>query len=895
MKRFKGKLMRSLAIFSLFLFAAGTVTAQGLPASYSRISKVVVVFKTHFDIGFTECVDKVVESYRTTMIDHALDVMGQATGPCPPCWTVPGWPMAQILYPGQTPQRRARVMEALQRGQLAIHALPFTMHTESLELEELVRGLWYSSDLARQLGQPLPRDAKMTDVPEHSWIIPTLCRHAGIEFLHLGCNGGSAPPRVPLLFWWEGPDGSRLLTMYSEGGYGTELTPPPDWPFQTWLALIHTGDNQGPPTPDELQALEEQARTWMPQADVQFGRMQDFADAILAEKPELPVVRADMPDTWIHGIMSMPRETQLARTIRPRIGAAEALNTLLRQWKVPVGDAGESIHAAYAGSLLYGEHTWGSCIKEFGWHYGPKWEALMQTEHYEDMVSQFEDHGDYIRDTRAAVAPVLAENLGALAGAVNVSGRRMVVFNPLPWRRDGLVAVDVPGTFQAVRDEAGEVHPVSWRGARVQFLARDLPPLGYRTYVPADNPARDDGPVADAVAGTLENAYFRVTVDPARGGVQSIVDKRTGREWARAQGDGAVGQYLYEQYDNDDNMRYIDAYCGNRGGRAMVFAKPNLPPSSEKRHRTASPQAWTTAYEADAVRASATLTAGASEEVPHGISLTVSLYRACPYIDLEISILDKQPESWPEAGWLCLPFAAGKPSFLLGRLGSVVNPATDIVEGSNHDVFCLDSGMTIRDEADGAMVGLCPLDSPLISIGKRGLFSYEPKWLPRTATVYVNLFNNQWGCNFQQWCEGTWSSRVRLWFPQEQGAEPSLITPGWEARSEALAAYVDGPAGALPPTAPGIVLSRRGVLLTALGANPDGAGTVLRLWEQAGTGGPLRVAFPETPGLLADTPHLADLRGRALNEEPLSVSKKAVVLNMKPFAPVSLILPEHAN
>ena len=46
---------------------------------------------------------------------------------------------------------------------------------------------------------------------------------------------------------------------------------------------------------------------------VRFGQMSDFAEAILRENPNLPVVRGDMPDTWIHGIGSMPIETQLAR------------------------------------------------------------------------------------------------------------------------------------------------------------------------------------------------------------------------------------------------------------------------------------------------------------------------------------------------------------------------------------------------------------------------------------------------------------------------------------------------------------------------------------------------------------------------------------------------------
>ena len=83
----------------------------------------------------------------------------------------------------------------------------------------------FSVDLTRSVGIDMPRAAKMTDVPCHTWIIPTLLKHSGVNFLHIGCNGASHNVAVPPLFWWEGPDGSRLLTMYSVG-YGTGLKPP---------------------------------------------------------------------------------------------------------------------------------------------------------------------------------------------------------------------------------------------------------------------------------------------------------------------------------------------------------------------------------------------------------------------------------------------------------------------------------------------------------------------------------------------------------------------------------------------------------------------------------------------------------------------------------------------
>ena len=314
----------SLCTLSLALLARPALPADAPPAANASPKEVIVVFKTHFDIGYTDLAKNVVARYRTEMIDKALAVADQSKD-LPPenrfVWTLSGWPMSQILGPEQTPERRERILKAIRDGRLVWHALPATLHTESLDLEDIVRGMGFSSQLSRSLDMELPRDAKMTDVPCHTWILPTILVRAGVEFLHIGCNAASTSPEVPPLFWWEGPDGSRLLTMYTAGDYGTGLVPPKDWPYATWLALIHTGDNHGPPDAGEVKALLDRAAKEMPGVKVRMGRLSDFSDAIRREKAEIPVVRADMPDSWVHGIMSMPQETKLARNARADRGS----------------------------------------------------------------------------------------------------------------------------------------------------------------------------------------------------------------------------------------------------------------------------------------------------------------------------------------------------------------------------------------------------------------------------------------------------------------------------------------------------------------------------------------------------------------------------------------------
>ncbi len=870
----------------------------------AAVEEVVVVFKTHFDIGYTDLARNVVARYRTSMIDNALAVCDGAKAMPPEhrfVWTLSGWPMEQVLWPGQTPERRERVAQAVRDGRLVWHALPASLHTESLDLEDLVRGMVFSSRLSRQFGMPLPRDAKMTDVPAHTWVLATVLKRAGVDFMHIGCNGGSATVEVPRLFWWEGPDGSRVLTMYS-GDYGTGLKPPGDWPYKTWLALIHTGDNHGPPTADEVRSLLQQAAREVPGVKIRMGRLSDFSDAILKENPKLPVVRADLADTWIKGIMSMPIETKLARNVRPEIAALDALGTLLPAWgvRVPPGyplAGGDTVAKAYEGSLMFGEHTWGLDAKQTPRLYGKAWEQAHAAGQYARLEDSWGEKAAYIRKAADATRAAAKTDLEALARSVHVAGERIIVFNPLPWPRDGVVTVQaLPDVFSGLKDvSTGQAVPCQ-QGAEISFFARDVPAMGYRTYVPGPSTPlapREESTSRRSVTNTLENSFFRVRLDPARGVVASLVDKRSGRELVDPASAYGLGQYVYERFDADEAAAYVKAYCRNLASWCYQdFAKFNLPPAKDFPHVTASPGKFQVNIDRGALRTVATMRAAAGREVPHDVTLRVTLWSDQPYVDVEWQVIDKKPDPWAEAGWLCFPLKIDRGArysgsrFRLGRLGSVTDPAKDIVQGGNFDCFCLNTGLNVLG-SDSTGVGLCPIDSPLVSLGYPGAYRYSRTFQPRKPLVLVNLFANVYGTNFQQWIGGTWSSRVRLWPVDGKGLEADLITPAWEARRPLQAVMLDGPGGGLPPVQAGIELSRKGVLVTALGPNPDGDGTLLRFWEQAGEGGVCRVRLPEPLRSVALQP--CDLRGRPQGE-PIAPRGGYYEIPLAPWAPASFLM-----
>jgi hypothetical protein len=241
----------------------------------------------------------------------------------------------------------------------------------------------------------------------------------------------------------------------------------------------------------------------------------------------------------------------------------------------------------------------------------------------------------------------------------------------------------------------------------------------------------------------------------------------------------------------------------------------------------------------------------------------------------------------------------------LARLGSIVDPAKDLVRGSNHEVFCLNGGLSVQG-AEGGHTGICPIDAQLVSLGRPGLWRYTREYAARTPDVFVLLFDNVYSTNFRQWIAGSWSSRVRLWATGESETDhEALIGNSWEARVGCLAAVAETGSGKLPAVATGLVIAKagttsevgnagapttpgRGLLVTAFGRNPYGEGTLLRLWEQAGASGEYTVQLPA--GMKARTAQPCNLRGENTGRPRALSAQGTFNLTLKPMAPASVLL-----
>jgi alpha-mannosidase len=84
-----------------------------------------------------------------------------------------------------------------------------------------------------------------------------------------------------------------------------------------------------------------------------------------------------------------------------------------------------------------------------------------------------------------------------------------------------------------------------------------------------------------------------------------------------------------------------------------------------------------------------------------------------------------------------------------------------------------------------------------------------------------------------------------------------------------------------------MALSRKGTRITAFCPNPGGSGTVLRLWEQAGDGGPITITLPK--GFNASKAQPINLRG-VMEGEAVKVKDGRFTADIGAWAPKSWVL-----
>ena len=302
----------------------------------NKQKEVIIIFKTHLDVGFTDYAENVVKKYLNNYIPQAIKVGYELKDTDTPFkWTVGSWLIDLALKNDTT----GSVERAIQDGILCWHALPFTTHTEAMNQKLFEYGLNISKSLDRRFHKTTI-GAKMTDVPGHTIGMIPLMKKNGIRFLHIGVNPATPLPKVPPLFKWR-LDDEEITVMY-QADYGEASE------FEDFIIYFaHTGDNLGPQSAQTIIDEYQRIKELYPNHTLRVGTIDDIAKRI-ETLDNLPVIEKEIGDTWIHGIGTDPQKTSRYRKLLRHINGIEEISLDLTD-----------------NLLCVPEHTWGMDLKTY--------------------------------------------------------------------------------------------------------------------------------------------------------------------------------------------------------------------------------------------------------------------------------------------------------------------------------------------------------------------------------------------------------------------------------------------------------------------------------------------------------------------------------------------------
>ena len=200
------------------------------------------------------------------------------------------------------------------------------------------------------------------------------------------------------------------------------------------------------------------------------------------------------------------------------------------------------------------------------------WRQLLCAQHHDSVTGtnneiSFVDLMIEYREAVELAVDIVDKAIAFLASGVKLSQKELpvFVFNPLTQGREDACEVMLPAYAAqgyALFDENGKEYPFSIlesneKGAKAVFTAR-VPALGYAVFYLKES-ANALPPIADNSCA-IENEFFRVAVDPKRGGgITSIYDKKNRREVVKAGEDGPANMItvLREVPDREEEQHEI--------------------------------------------------------------------------------------------------------------------------------------------------------------------------------------------------------------------------------------------------------------------------------------------------------------------------------------------------
>lgn len=573
-----------------FLF--NTFSQTKLPAS--PIKTIWITPTSHYDFGFVEPPDAV----RERAARHIDEVIRVAETNPNFKWTIESvWQLNEWLKRQQKTQsvlpkdkdKINRLMNLIKSGRVVLSTVWGSMHTDFMGAEEINRITYDFAKHERTYG--IKSDiALLDDVPGHPTVIPNILAQSGTKYLVVGANcfinnaTSLAPGKVP--FYWQSPDGSKVLTWISQskrGGYIEALTDfyldpftldpyadrPPFDMFNPQLAgkktpievmeigvtqLLNYYNKDGYKydavmtmyahdflEPTAVLNLEKAVKMWNAkhkEIQLKIANPNEFLKYI--EKKygsQIPTYKGEWSGLWSEAKTVSPKISALARYTHDQTPTAETLWSAISMTKripIPVGN----FTTVYDLLFTYDEH---SGAGNTGWIQLNKRGLLEeQNRQYVGFMIRAKTEVDYMskKGLNVLAQPSRFDN----TPNVSINTYNLIVYNGLSWNRSDVVRVAPPKEnlhITKIKDLSlnREIEfDIEENGATV-FIAKEIPSIGYKTFeITAESGSNKTTLRSDDNEREFSNKDFSVKVK-SDGTIESIKDIKNNREIISSKGE----------------------------------------------------------------------------------------------------------------------------------------------------------------------------------------------------------------------------------------------------------------------------------------------------------------------------------------------------------------------
>ena len=840
---------------------------------------------SHHDLGYTNPIERVLKLYDTIYDDvlRYCEETDQYPDEARFRYTVEqSWSLQHYI---QTidPATREKLAKYIGTGRIEVPALYGNMISDLCSHEEMIRLVYPSFRINNEFGGQI-RTGSITDVPGISWGLPTVLAGVGAKYFFAGMPDyfewwKNKFPGLhdfwdeknilrthgkPDAFYWEGPDGSKVL-LYFQGSYGCWNPKTYDQILKELPAMLDDMDKRGNPfsvvryggygcsdNTGTSKLVSDLVRKWnsrwaYPRLSVSTNTM--FFEKLEKQCSSIRTFRADLPQTdYSVGAISSARETAVNRIAHERLLSAEklaALSNLLLNTNYPDDD----LRDAWNNTMLFDEHTWGM------------WDPVGEMQDW-----AWNEKSGYAFKAAGIATMILSGRRGYTGGgpktlanavAFKTEGRHIAVFNSLSCSRNDLVTVpnfNPSEPFIVVDTETGNTVPhqlveidnplspvpfASGRYARghftttdwfskepanfsLVFTAENVPPLGYKTFeiVKSEKTIVEKSDLL--INGyTIENRFYKITLDPDNGTINEIYDKDLGTNLVDKSAPHRFNQ-LIARWPGTGEQQSPKVAVIKTGQKGPVYASLIVFSSAE----------------------------GCPE-----VTQEIILYNNIKRIDLNNRILkDMKPAM---EVYFAFPFSIDNPEFSFEGPLSVIRPLKDQFPGSNSNYYSVQHWAHLSDGKTG--ITFSPVDAHLLEFGSLNTSSVSQAHhgvTPLTFNtpfvtefkkgyLYSYVINSNFCTNFQTTQLGDILFRYSFTSGNENKDHQAPGVFGWSAGNPLIPVAVTGKGGGnLPLTMNFCRIDQPNVIVLAFKKAEEGEGYIIRLNETEGRETGVEVNFP---------------------------------------------------